>query len=191
MNSIKPKYIAQVQKPYLCNVACLNMILYRQAGIIFEQEELAEFFNVKIHPSLVSCFTKKFEITDKINDDEWLKTIEEEKNINNFFKQNYIALQAQSFYLEDILELWTLEEFIQKNIVQNNDMWVEYKLEWLFPWNKGIHDWLIESISWNEIVMINPWYDTPNRYTFDIDVLEEALSDKFARETGIVVISKK
>ena len=191
MLALKPSYIPQVQKPYLCNVACLNMILYRQAGIIFDQEELASFFNVKIHPSLVSCFTTTFQTTDKINDDEWLKTIEEEKNINLFFTNNHIALQAQSFYLDDILKLSTLSEFIKINIENNCDMWVEYKLEWLFPWNKWIHDWLIESISWNKIVMINPWYDTPNRYTFDIDILEEALSKKFARETGIVVINKK
>lgn len=191
MQSVYPKYIVQIQKPYLCNVTCLNMVIYRQRWIIFEQEELAEFFNIKIHPNLVNCFTKKFKTTDKINDDEWLKTIEEEESVNSFFQLNNIHLKAKSYYLSNILELWTLTEFIQENINANNDMWVEYKLEWLFPWNKWIHDGLIESITWDDVIMINSWYDTPNRYTFNIKDLEEWLSNKFARETGIIVICKK
>ncbi len=191
MQSLNPKYIVQVQKPYLCNVTCLNMILYRKVGLIFEQENLADFFDVKIHPSLVPCFTKKFKTTDKLNDDEWLKTIEEEEKINNFLKTNNIKLQAKAYKLSQILENWTLTQFIQKQIKLDNDMWVEYKLEWLFPWNKWIHDWLIESINTDSLVMINPWYDTPNRYTMNISLVEEALSNKFARETWIIVISKK
>jgi len=190
MQSLNPKYIIQVQKPYLCNVTCLNIILYRQCWVIFEQEEMAEFFDVKIHPSLVPCFTKKFKTTDRLNDDEWLKTIEEENKINLFLQEQNIALHAKAYTLSEILKSWTLTQFIEKNIEANNDMWVEYKLEWLFPWNKWIHDWLIESMDWRNIVMINPWYDTPNRYTMDINLVEEALSNKFARETGIVVICK-
>ena len=139
MQTIKPPYIAQVQKPYLCNVACLNMILYRQSRLIFDQEELADFFNVKIHPSLVNCFTKTFETTDKRNDDEWLKTIEEEEKINEFFTKNNIQLKAEAFHLSKILEQWTLSDFIKKCIEENKDMWTEYKLEWLFPWNQWIH----------------------------------------------------
>ncbi|MCD5380624.1 hypothetical protein LR004_01745, partial [Candidatus Gracilibacteria bacterium] len=160
------------------------MILYRQSGKIFDQEELAEFFNVKIHPSLVSCFTKKFETTDKINDDEGLKTIEEEERINDFFQEKNIELKAEAYHLSKILAEGTLSEFINICIEEDKDMWVEYKLEGLFSGNKGIHDGLIESISEDKIVMINPGYDTPNRYTFDINQLEEALSKKFARETG-------
>ncbi len=191
MQSLQPWYIIQVQKPYLCNVACLNMILYRQCWKLFEQEDLASFFNVKIHPSLASCFTKKFETTDKVNDDEWLKTIEEEENINIFFQKYNIKLHANAYKLTEILHHSTVKEFIETQIESNNDMWIEYKLEWLFPWNKWIHDWLIESISWESITIINPWYDTPNRYTFSIADMQKAFSDSFARETWIVVISKK
>ena len=191
MQELNPKYIIQVQKPYLCNVTCLNMILYRKCWIIFEQEDMAEFFDVKIHPSLVPCFTKKFKTTDKLNDDEWLKTIEEEDNINKFLENNNIKLQANAYTLSQILREWTLSEFIQKQIELDNDMWVEYKLEWLFPWNKWIHDWLIESINSDSLVTINPWHDTPNRYTMNVNLVEEALSNTFARETWIIVISKK
>ena len=191
MKTLHPTYIVQVQKPYLCNITCLNMILYRKCNLIFDQEELAEFFAVKIHPSLVSCFTKKFQTTDKLNNDEWLKTIEEEEKINEFLEKNNIELKAKAYKLSSILKQWTLSNFIQRQIELNNDMWVEYKLEWLFPWNKWIHDWLIESINWNTIVMINPWHDTPNRYTMNINLVEEALSSKFTRETWIIVMSNK
>jgi len=39
--------------------------------------------------------------------------------------------------------------------------------------------------------MIDPGPQNKNRYQVHIDYLEEALSDKFARETGIILIKKK
>lgn len=187
MLEISPKYIAQVQKPYLCNMACLNMIIYRNFWIIYEQEDLAHFFNIKIHPKYLPCFNSIFDTTEKTNDDEGLKTIEEEQSINSFFAEKHHPLTATAYTLSNIHDL---KIFIEKHITEWNDMWVEYKIEWIWEWFQWIHDWLIESISWWEVTLINPWAYSPSRYTIHIDILAEALSAKFARETGIVVIKK-
>ena len=187
MLELKEKYIVIVQKPYLCNIACFLMILYRNEKILFEQEYLAKYFNVKIHPNHQESFNVKLEHTIKINDDEWLQTIKEEKLINNFLKEKKLNLIAKSFYYSDITDL---KLFIEKNLKDWNDMWVEYKTEGIFPWSKWIHDWLIENIDWSIITMIDPEPQNKNRYQVHIDYLKEALSDKFARETGIVLIKK-
>jgi hypothetical protein len=70
MIQLKEKYIVILQKPYLCNMACFLMILYRNEKILFEQEYLAKYFNVKIHPKHQESFNVKLEHTEKINDDE-------------------------------------------------------------------------------------------------------------------------
>jgi len=70
MLELKEKYIIILQKPYLCNITCFLMVLYRNEKILFEQEYLAKYFNVKIHPKHQESFNVKLEHTIKINDDE-------------------------------------------------------------------------------------------------------------------------
>ena len=187
MLELKEKYIIIPQKPYFCGIACFLMILYRNEKILFEQEDLGHYFWIKIHPKLQIHFNSKFETTENINYDEWLKTIELGEKINKFLKEKKINLIAKSYKYS---EIENLKLFIEKKLKDWNDMWVEYKTEWIFPWSKGIHDWLIENIDWNVITMIDPGPQNKNRYQVHIDYIEEALSDKFARETWIVVIKK-
>lgn len=181
-------YVVIPQKPYLCCMACLSMVTYRREKILFEQEEMAKYFKVKVHPDLKNCFNTELDFTEKVNDDEWLQTIKEEELTNKFFKEKKLNLKAKAWYYSDIPDL---KLFIEKNLKDWNDMWVEYKTEWIFPWSKWIHDWLIESIDWSVITMIDPGPRNKNRYQVHLDYIEEALSDKFARETGIVVIKGK
>jgi len=188
MLELKNKYIIIPQKPYFCAVACLLMIIYRNKWILFEQENLGQYLWVKIHPDLEWCFNSTFEKTDKVNDNEWLKTIELESIVNKFLKEKNLNLKAKAWYYSDIPDL---KLFIEKNLRDWNDMWVEYKTQWIFPWSKWIHDWLIESIDWSVITMIDPGPRNKNRYQVHLDYIEEALSDKFARETWIVVIKGK
>jgi hypothetical protein len=172
----------------LCNMACFLMILYRNEKILFEQEELAGYFWVKIHPQYKDSFDLKLEYTTEINDDEWLKTIESSKKIKDFLKEKKIGLTVKAFKYS-IIE--NLKLFIEKNLIDWNDLWIEYKTQWIFEWSKWIHDWLIESIDWNIITIIDPTPENKNRYKVHIDYIKEALSDKFARETWIILIKKK
>lgn len=185
MYKLKKDYTVLIQKVYLCNITCLNNILYRKLWIIFDQEYLAKFFDIKVHPRYKECFEVDLKTTEKLNDDEWLKTIQEEDLINKFFAEHNIALKAKSYKLSEINNL---SNFIIKNLQEDNDMWVEYKIEWIWQDSQWIHDWLIESFDLKNIVMINPWAYSKNRFLLSLEKLEEALSDKFARETGIVVI---
>ncbi len=185
---MKNTYIIIPQKPYLCNIACLNMVLYRREKRLFEQEELAQRFNIKIHPQYQQCFSVELEHTEKSNDDEGIKTIESTNIFNDFFLKENIALSSKAYKYSDIIDL---ELFIKKHLSDWNDLLVEYKTEWIFPQSKSIHDGLIESIEWRNITIINPDPLSKNRFTLHIDLLAEAMSDTFARETGIIVISKK
>ncbi len=191
MLSLVPPYIIQIQKPHFCAVACLNMILYRQLWIIFEQEKLGLFFNISVEPSTLYCFENTFKTTTDINGNEWFVTIESENIVNNFFDSKNLPLKAEAFHLTKILTTYpSLHSFISKNIKENNDLWIEYKVWAVWEWYTGMHDGLIESIDWNNITIINPQWDNKNRESIPLILLEDALSSRIARETGIVVIKK-
>jgi hypothetical protein len=50
------RYIPIIQKPYCCAMACFCMILYRRSGILYDQEELARYFGVRISLDSQSAF---------------------------------------------------------------------------------------------------------------------------------------
>ncbi|MFZ4461457.1 MAG: hypothetical protein ACOYN2_02735 [Patescibacteria group bacterium] len=64
------KYIPLVQKPECCAVTCLQMILYRRTGKLYDQQALAEFFGVKINKRHVHAFNVSLQIMDRYNKDE-------------------------------------------------------------------------------------------------------------------------
>lgn len=184
---LNPKYIWLYQKPYCCNVTCLLMILYRNGYSLYEQDYLAKYFDVKISKDSKEYFSVDLKTFTSENFDEGLKTIESENIINNFFTEHNIKLQAKATYFKEIIDL---KKFIFENLEKNYDLWVEYKLHNIFDL-KLIHDGLIESCEDWMITMIDTDPEAESRFKVSIEDLEEALSNKYARETGIIVISKK
>ncbi len=183
---VKP-YTHLVQKPYCCGVTCLQMIIQRRLGELFDQEKLAEHFQIKIAPEVSGSFNIQLPLLSSHGHDEGMQTIESEQEINDFFHDNHLPLHAKTYPLSQIKNLKT---FIVAHLTADNDLRTEYKLHSIFDSN-SIHDWLIESldIDTDVVTMLNPSPTRQPRYTLTLEQLEEALSPKFARETGIVVIS--
>ena len=191
---LEPRYIPLIQKPSCCNITCLMMILYRRGYGLFDQEKLAKYFDVRINKRSAGAFNVRLKIySDQDNADEvgGLRTIESEDIINQFFESRKIRLTARGIKISEISNLL---EFLMSNIEDGNDLWVEYKTHGISGANT-IHDGLVEGVIHRgdmvKAVIINPSRDYEPRRRVKIDILEEALSAKFARETGFIVISDK
>jgi hypothetical protein len=68
------RYIPIIQKPYCCAMACFCMILYRRTGLLYDQEELARHFGVRISPNAQSAFSEQMPILTAQNFDEGVTT---------------------------------------------------------------------------------------------------------------------
>ena len=187
--SLNPKYISLVQKPSCCNVACLQMILYRRGFGLFDQQELAKYFDIKVGKDESKSFNVRLGIYNSTNCDEGLKTIESEKLINLFFKEKSIALTAKAVRASHI---GNLKKFILTNIKNDNDLWLEYKTHELHK-AELIHDNVVESISVNSqksvVTLIDPYWAYKPRLKVDVKKISESISDKYGRETGFIIIS--
>ncbi len=189
--SLKPKYIPLVQKPCCCNVTCLQMILFRRGFGLFDQQKLAKYFKIKVGKNDLVSFNIKLDVFTSKNYDEGLKTIESEKIINRFFNENKISLTAKSARDSEINNL---KKFLVNNIKNNNDLWMEYKTHKIHG-EKMIHDNVVESVKTalgkEYVTLVDPYWKFKPRLVVDIQKISEAISSKYGRETGFIMISKK
>jgi hypothetical protein len=192
-SSVAPKYIPIVQKPKCCAVACLQMILYRNNFGLFDQEDLAIEFGVKVGADDKHAFRENMPTMTEFNNDEGISTLDSVERINVFFDSSKITLAAMALPFSKIS---SFKDLIVENLAQNNDIWIEYHTHEVHADdinNKRIHDALIESIDLeaNTAVIIDPKPGRRQRATVPVDVLERALSSKFGRELGLLIVKKK
>lgn len=193
MNTIlqNTKYYHLVQKPECCAVTCFAMILYRKTKKLYDIQNLAKFFEVKISPESKNAFNVDLETFTSFNNDEWISTLDSIEKINNFFKKENISLQAIAFKYSKINDL---KQFIWENLEKWNDIWVEYHNDEIHPydWCSAIHDSLIEDINTeeNEVTLVDPEYNHKPRINIKIDILKNAISNNFWKETGFVIIQE-
>lgn len=187
--AFKPKFIPLVQKPSCCNVTCLQMILYRRGFGLFDQQEMAKFFNIKVAKKEQRSFNVKLGTYTQINKDGGLKTVESERVINKFFKTNKIPLFAKSVLASEISDLGS---FIVDNIKNNNDLWMEYKSHEIHG-EKFIHDNVVESLQKKNgrttVTLVDPAPEYKPRLEVSVTKLRKAISNEFGRETGFIVVS--
>jgi hypothetical protein len=167
------------------------MILYRRGFGLFDQQELAKYFKIKVGKKQLVCFNIKLDTYTRTNYNEGLKTIESENIINRFFKSRKIPLIAKAVPASKIRNL---ESFLVNNLKGNNDLWVEYKSHRIHK-KPYIHDNVVESLQKTrrhfKITLVDPAPLHKPRFVIGIKELQEAISDKYGRETGFVVISSK
>lgn len=165
------------------------MILYRRGLGLFDQQELAQYFKIKVAKDQQACFNIRLGIYTKTNYDEGLKTIESEDIINRFFKSRKISLTAKAVRASEIEDITS---FLFENIRKDNDLWIEYKSHKIHG-EKYIHDNVIESIQKTKtsakVILVDPAPRHKPRIIVGVRELEEAVSDKYGRETGFIVVS--
>ena len=170
------------------------MILYRNGFGLFDQENLAIKFGVKIAPEYATAFSETMPVMTQKNFDEGIQTVESESHINRFLGEQAPALKAISFKHSAIAQL---PDFLSTQIKANHDIWVEYHAQEIHAGDEEngdyIHDGLVESFdpASGHVTVIDPMPKHKQRLNISLQVLEKAISNKYGRETGFVVIERK
>lgn len=162
---LKPEYFPLIQKPVMCNVACLQMILFRH-GYRLTQDFIAK----------------------GIKNYDGFKTIEHADRINTFLKKNKLPFKVISFKASKINDL---KEFIINSIKKNNDLWVELDNKIMYGTSGG-HDCLVQSTNTetNKVILIDPYGSHDQIYGVSFPKLYKAIS-KTDRERGFLLVEKK
>lgn len=191
--SLKPKYTPLVQRPCCCCVTCLQMILYRRGFGLFDQEELAKYFKIKIGKIDVGAFNVKLGTYAKLSD-AGMHTTESEKTINHFFRKKGIPLAASSVRPSEIPDIG---KFLEGALSKNSDIWMEYKTskihkvrqkeKWFWPEWKCPHDNVIERIrkenGRTKVTLVDPFWFYRPRTEVDVEELKTEI-------IGFIVISR-
>lgn len=194
MHTLHPPYIPLVQKPCCCAVTCLQMILYRRGYGLFDQEALAEEFDVRVAPEYLTCFSTPRKPYTINNFDEGIATVESAAEIQEFFDRNAVALKVEAFRFSEIGDL---DALLQRELTANNDIWLEYKSHRIHATDlhQGdyIHDGLVESYDpqSKSLTIIDPFYFHPPRISVSLHETLLALGPSLGRETGLLLVMPK
>jgi hypothetical protein len=170
------------------------MILFRNERGLFDQERLAITFGVSISEEDAAAFSTEMPIMTNANFDEGIQTVEAEQRINVFLQERAAGLRATSFKHSKVP---SLPDFLSTHLRANHDIWVEYHAQEIHSKddNQGnyIHDGLIESLDLTNIhvVVVDPMPKHQQRLVIPLDTLERAISTRYGRETGFVVIEQR
>ena len=161
---VKPKYFPLIQKPDMCNVACLQMILFRH-GYKFSQDFIAKG------------------IKNNLN----YRTVEHADLVNEFFRINKLPFETTSFKASQIDNL---KEFIVETIKRNSDLWVELYNPIMYKVPGG-HDCLVQAINTktNKVKLVDPYGPHEQIYEVVLSKIARAIS-KTNRERGFLVVKK-
>ena len=194
IRSLVPGYIPLMQKPACCAVTCLQMILFRNQVGLFDQEELAIKFGVKVPAEDILAFRTEMSVMTSANVDEGIHTVESEEQISCFLEKMAPELRATSFKHSRI---GSLSGFLSSHLDANRDIWVEYHAHEIHSTDdqqgKYIHDGLIESINLADgsVILIDPMPKHRQRQVISLEILDHAISTRFGHETGFVVIDRE
>ncbi|UCD04570.1 MAG: C39 family peptidase [Candidatus Woesearchaeota archaeon] len=162
---IKPKYFPLIQKPMMCCVTCLQMILFRH-GYKYTQDYIAK--GIGKYPRY--------------------KTVESADKINSFFEKEKLPFKVEAFKISQIKDP---KEFIINNLKKSNDVWAESCNKPLHNSESG-HDILIQSIKDTTLTVVDPLGRRDQIYTVTLKKLTDAMDKKHdGRERGFMVVDKK
>ena len=168
------------------------MILYRRSKKLYDQEELAIKFGVKIGEKYKNAFGESLDFITSHNYDEGINTLDSIEQIQWFLTQEWYDLHIEKLQFDDIDQL---ENFLIKNINDSHDIWCEYIMWNIYDYSYSspiyIHDGLIESYNTETkiITIIDPEPEHRNRSTIWISEFFDRISGKYGRKTGFLMIS--
>jgi hypothetical protein len=164
------------------------MILYRRSGILYDQEELARYFGVRISLDSQSAFSEKMPIFTAQNFNEGVATL----SIGNELQAILDRLEILSIVVTHLFETAELlESQIIATLAQDGDVWCEFVDGPLDkPEELSLHDNLIEAYNsqTKEVILIDPEGYKKNRYSMPFNELVTRVSGKYGRKTGIITL---
>jgi hypothetical protein len=164
------------------------MILYRRTGFLYDQEELARHFGVRISPSMQAAFSEEMPILTAQNFDEGVATLSIASEVQMILDQAQIPSVVKVYEFESAA---LLESQIIATLALDGDVWCEFVDGPLGrPHELLLHDNLIESYNpdTKNVILIDPSGHKKNRYSMNFKELVTRVSGLYGRKTGIITV---
>jgi len=146
----KSRYIPLTQQSFCCMPACIQMVLLRRKLQMLPQEEIGHDLGLivpkKYKKILPTARTGKMPPSG-------YGTQENKHSLNKFFKKHKIPLRKESFQPSEIKNT---EKWIEENIKKDNDILVCFKGGLLYGGKGRGHLSVVDSISGDEVTLIDP-----------------------------------
>jgi hypothetical protein len=167
------------------------MILYRRTGRLYDQEELARYFGVRVSPDSQSAFSEKMLALTAQNFDEGVSTLRIVSAVQQICDQLSIDVRVRAHEFENPKKL---EETIVWALENEGDIWCEF-VDGPFdtPQQLLLHDNLIESYDSGAqiLTLIDPAGYKKNRYTMSFSEFIIRVSGKYGRKTGVLTVTSR
>jgi hypothetical protein len=164
------------------------MILYRNGFGLHDQEDLAVALGVKVGDDDKDAFKVEMPKMTAFNLDEGISTLDSVPRINAIFSKHTDSLCAEGILYSTMR---SFKDIVTEAIGADRDLWIEYHSQEIHT-NDHLHDGLLESFNSDtgNITLIDPSPRRRQRKIVSIALMERAISNKFGRETGVVLVRK-
>ncbi len=184
-----PSYERLIQMQSCCWPTCIQMILFRH-WIRIDQEQLAYDLWLVIEENNKPYYTLPFKVVPQWDLTHWLKF--------SRFEGEQIRGVLESFWFKSIVvyysQFWDFERLIIENISKNNDIIVNFRVEWINDNGKPRWHFVVLSSydSVNRIVTVcDPTSKSPKYREVEVDKLKESMSSKRNWEERWIIIIEK
>ncbi len=178
--SRKDIYKPITQKPYCCVPACVSMILNRRKIKHGSQEEIGYELGLTVPKEDAHLFTK-VRTGRKPAAGYGTQVGKKKYSISKYFLKNKISLKETYYPPEKIKDA---KRFISDGLKNNNDIIACFDNNQLYVVGDGGHVSLIESISGNLAVLIDPEKGAPKRRKVEISKLLTAMKKHGKKNRG-------
>lgn len=172
-------------------MACLQMVLFRRTGKLFDQEGLGARFGVKVPENKKAIFTYDLAVLTAHNFDEGISTMDAETPLNAFFSESKLNLRARSYRSEEAF-LENLATWTREALAKGDDLWIEYAVGEKGSPGVYLHDSLIDAFDPERgtVTIVDPDPESRNVRQMPLEELADRISGSYGKPTGILRISE-
>ncbi len=169
---MKLRYIPFTQQRYCCLPTCIQMILYKNGYKLYSQEQIGRDLYLTVPPEETYMFDK-IRTWEKPKAWRWTQARKKWYTMNDFFRKKKINLKEKLYFFDSVKEA---KKFLVEQIKLDNDILACFNYNKLYgEWNNWGHLSLVDSMKWEEVILIDPAENTPKIRKVKLDNLIKAM----------------
>lgn len=187
---VNPEYIPLVQQRFCCVPCCVQWVLLRRNLPMISQENIAEYFDLRIPKKLNHLFLKNFS-NKKGAWGGYGTAAQTDESLTKLFTDYKIPLTCERKLISQVNNP---EKFIAQNLKNGNDILTDYHLHGVGKKFNNGHLAVISEIDTSKktITLGDPNPKDPKFWKIRLSKFVKAMSDKWdGFERGFVIVKKK
>lgn len=154
---MEARYVPLVQQPYCCVPACIQMVLLRRRLQLLAQEEIGKELGLVVPKEYKKIFPT-IKTKDKPSAGYGTQIHKTKYSLNSFFLKHRYHLKEEYYPLSRISNI---NNWLRNTLTKDNDIVVCFNYSKLYVEEGEGHVSLINSISGNNLILIDPRYKSP------------------------------